>query len=122
MTSFRPPNVVDTVYVYDAMLSIVRGTPYLTQTLKRQLPQVYGSSRRGLTVRCPRATQQDNAIDCGVFAVAYAVDLCMGKDPAQRQYDIDSMRRHLIACFRSGKLSRFPSTGPRASATYSVVL
>lgn len=55
--------------------------------------------------------------DCGVFAIAYAVDLACGNDPTACSYDQRSMRPHLLSCLRKGSMVPFPSKPrkPRSS-------
>ena len=41
---------------------------------------------------------QKGGSDCGLFAIAYAVDLCQGIEPADVRYQQESMRSHLLQC------------------------
>ena len=48
-----------------------------------------------LKVNCLQVKQQSNSIDCGVFVVAFAVDVCFGLPPNESCYDVIEMRNHL---------------------------
>jgi hypothetical protein len=110
-TSHRPAFSND-VIVYDSMLSLnATGEPILVPNFVRQLKQMYDSIGQSLIVRCPRVTQQTNGIDCGVFAIAFATDLCIGVDPATREYDHARLGgTSLIALGREGCTRFLPQT------------
>ena len=46
--------------------------------------------------------------DCGLFAIAFAVLICLGMNPSKFIYDQENMRRHLIECIENQKFSNFP--------------
>ena len=48
-----------------------------------------------LKVNCLQVKQQSNSIDCGVFVVAFAVDVCFGLPSNESCYDVIEMRNHL---------------------------
>ena len=52
--------------------------------------------------------QQDNSVDCGVFAVAYATSILHGQNPEDLNYDTCSLRQHLLTCISSGIFKPFP--------------
>ena len=58
-----------------------------------------------LNMSCQR---QDNEYDCGVYAIAFATALALGRNPSDIVFDARHLRSHLIHCFRNGKLSLFP--------------
>ena len=51
---------------------------------------------------------QQGGVDCGLFAIAYAVDIANGEDPASFVYDQGTMRHHLLTCLESFTISPFP--------------
>ena len=121
-TSYRPANMEE-VYVYDSLRSHnSRREPIIVPSFKTQLRQLYGSLGKTLTVYYPTTTQQRNFTDCGVFAVAFAVDLCAGFDPARREYEHSNMRHHIADCFQLGSLRQFPSTGERTPTVFTLLL
>ena len=44
--------------------------------------------------------QQPNAIDCGLFAIAFATDLLYGNSPSNVSYEHEKMRQHLFICLQ----------------------
>ena len=52
--------------------------------------------------------QQEGSKDCGIFSIAYAVDLAFGNDPAGIIYDQGEMRRHLAQCLQTKSITPFP--------------
>ena len=53
--------------------------------------------------------QQTNSDDCGVFAIAFLVELLFGGDPTTVKFDVGKMRSHLYSCLQSGKFDHpFP--------------
>ena len=49
--------------------------------------------------------QQIGLVDCGVFAIAYAVELCHGANPEKVIFLQKQMRQHLYDCFQNQKLT-----------------
>ena len=58
-----------------------------------------------LKVNCLQVQQQSNSIDCGVFAVAFAVDVCFGLPLNESCYEVIEMRSHLSTCLLIQELS-----------------
>ena len=55
--------------------------------------------------------QQHGSVDCGLFAVAYAIEAASGQDLeviADIEFVQEKMREHLLKCFETKKMSRFP--------------
>ena len=57
------------------------------------------------------------SIDCGIFAIAYAIDLLQGHDPSKLIYDQSKMREHLIDCFEKELIQPFPKYKQHVSAS-----
>ena len=51
---------------------------------------------------------QSGYTDCGLFAIAYAVEIADGYDPASIIFYQSKMRNHLHHCLTSKTLTRFP--------------
>ena len=51
--------------------------------------------------------QQTNDSDCGVFAVAFAVSLALGRNPKHVTFDTPRMRPHLAACLKKQETCLF---------------
>ena len=52
--------------------------------------------------------QQQGTVDCGLFAVAYAVSVANGKDPAKVKFEQPSMRAFFAECIKKRHLDVFP--------------
>ena len=52
---------------------------------------------------------QNNAHDCGVFAIAFATSICFQQNPSKIIYDVDKMRPHLYDMFERNTLIYFPT-------------
>ena len=66
-----------------------------------------------LKVNCLPVQQQSNSINCGVFAVAFIVDVCFGLPPNESCYGVIEMRNHLSTCLLLRELSPFPKISRR---------
>ena len=53
---------------------------------------------------------QKGGVDCGLFALANAVELALGNDLSKINFDQTKMRPHLRLCLESGQISSFPQT------------
>lgn len=60
-----------------------------------------------------KVQRQLGSSDCGLFALAFAADLCHGLDPTNRSYDQAKMREHYISCLESRTITPFPTTTRR---------
>ena len=69
-----------------------------------------------LVVKVMGVQRQSNSSDCGVFAIAFALDICSGHDPCTTRYDQKSLRKHLAKCLEDCKFTRFPTLGERKSS------
>ena len=100
----------DKVYIFDSMFHLK--TP-LSPSLQIQLCNIYANKGHILNVYLPYYNQQTNGLDCGVFAIANLINFCFSiknEDESifTNEFDIDSMRRHLIAGFEAKKFKKFP--------------
>ena len=77
-----------------------------------QLAQIYSipSTHSTLKVKRLSVQQQHGTLDCGVFSIAFAVEICSGRNPEEARFDQKSMRRHLFECFTKKQLSSFPNS------------
>lgn len=60
-----------------------------------------------------KVQKQIGFADCGLFALAFATDLCQGFDPTTQSYDQSLMRQHYVNCLESATMSPFPKTTRR---------
>jgi Ulp1 family protease len=82
----------------------------LTRSIQEQLLQKYGTVGQGgsLPVYLLPVKQQVNGVDCGVHAIANAIEFLIEDGNPLANYDIAAMRPHLLACLESGQLLPFP--------------
>ncbi len=84
----------------------------LNQATILQLAKLYSRvippSQSFLNIETLAVQQQTGSSDCGVFAIANAVDICMGTNPENVRYDQGKIRAHLEDCFIKKSLCPFP--------------
>ena len=56
------------------------------------------TSKNRIEVHTVNMAQQIGKYNCGLFAIAYAIDLCLKKNPANVVYDQNYMRIHYNLC------------------------
>ena len=102
------------VKVYDSLYRTIRADTRaaLLRILSRQLPRRAsgggGAGKDVITVIMPSIQKQPNYSDCGVFAIAVATTLLIGKDPSKMMYRTKAMRAHLKDCFDRRQMTHFP--------------
>ena len=52
--------------------------------------------------------KQSGSADCGVFAIAFATSIALGKDPSKNIYTQSLMRKHLADCLIHTSFKLFP--------------
>ena len=52
--------------------------------------------------------KQVGTVDCGLFAIATALELCHHNNPAKIRFRQESMREHFQKCLEQKKLTQFP--------------
>ncbi|KAK3930203.1 Protein FAR-RED IMPAIRED RESPONSE 1 [Frankliniella fusca] len=75
---------------------------------KIQLAMIAKSKENSFKVIRPPCKQQNNARDCGLFAIAFAVDYCLHKCSDYVDYNPSAMRFHLLNCLEAGSFTAFP--------------
>ncbi|CAH1250665.1 PKD2L1 [Branchiostoma lanceolatum] len=115
----------------DGHVSVYNSLPSkINASLEHQLCQCYAPRSNidtdVLTVKVPSVQVQSSRFTCGLFAIAWAVDIAMGRDVTQVRYKESRMRAHLLDCFERGHLSPFPQvrriTSRRPSAEHRIPL
>jgi hypothetical protein len=97
----------DHVEIYDSLYRVCPAN------LAMQLLNLYGDLARN-KVKFEIFQHQRGALDCGLFAIAAAVEICFGGDPSLLDegafFDQERMRPHLKECFTAGRFTVFPRT------------
>ena len=61
-----------------------------------------------LIINTKPVQKQNNSVDCGVYALAFATSLLNGVNPEERTYSVPNLRPHLLQCIQDGYMKVFP--------------
>ncbi len=94
------------VKLYDSLAT------QIPEDIQQQLRAIYPSAATDgvLNIQLPKVQQQNNARDCGVFAVAYLFHLALRDCLEDLRFEQEKMREHLALCFELQTILPFPST------------
>ena len=85
-----------------------------------QIAKIYSTTKSILQLNRLSVQQQAGIHDCGIFAIAYAVETCHRNDVQKTVFDQKLMRKHLHDCFNNGILTPFPQKLKSPSVLHSV--
>ena len=91
------------VHIFDS-----RYTGFIPDGVKEQMRAIYSHLSKQLSAQVVRVQQQQGATDCGLYAIAYAVHMANGDDPAKAKFEQKKMRSHFLDCLKNKKLEAFP--------------
>ena len=97
------------VYVYDSMYCNT------TPEVKKIVAAILFTKLPRITLKFVDVQMQCGTQDCGLFAIAFATALCLGKQPGQLTFHQDQMRSHLLRCLESQDMTMFPVKRERRS-------
>lgn len=82
-----------------------------------QISKIYKVSHKKSTIDVHKLSvqQQKGVHDCGLFSVAYAMEICLGRNPQCAHFDQSKMRNHLFECLCEGTMTAFPKLSPHDS-------
>ena len=83
----------------------------------KQICDLAHCSESVLGIILPSVQQQPNCVDCGVFAIAFAVDILNGFAEIGKRFDVGKMRSHLLKCLEEEEFTLFP----RSHKTHQVI-
>ena len=72
-----------------------------------------------INIQLKSVQQQQGLHDCGLFAIAFSVEVCKGNDASGIVFNQGKMRKHLQACLENGFMSLFPKAKNRKGANFS---
>lgn len=103
------------VHVMDSL-----GLP-LADDLILQIASVYKCDGTTLTIQSTKVQQQSGANDCGLFAIAFAVEYCYGVSAITTGtdytgFDQSLMRKHLYTCLNNGIIKLFPKSSKKITS------
>lgn len=115
LSNFRSFNP-NQVQAYDSLP--VESTYTNNRTIETCLQKILSSSDKSsgpTTIECciEPVQRQSDATMCGLFAIAFAVDLCLDIDPTTSVYDESQMRMHLYECLNDKFIFEFPKIKQR---------
>lgn len=99
------------IKIYDSfyMKKTYKNNQVFEHNLQKLLSSNETSQERRLTVCSIESVQtQSSQTMCGLYAIAFAYDLCVGLDPSEQHYDESKMRYHLFKCLTEKSFSPFP--------------
>ena len=79
-----------------------------TLHVQNQIVSIISSSKNTVMCLYQPCQQQIGGIDCGLFTIAFAVDICMGQNVASISYNQSAMCQHLHNCFKAKYFTSFP--------------
>ena len=96
-------------YLYDSYAKL--SEKYIPSDITSQIASYSCHPDPELVLHVTSVQQQNNSVDCGLYAIAFATSLCYGHDPESIVFDHSLMRSHLIKCIQDGDMTPFPSIG-----------
>ena len=89
----------------------------MERSVELQMAQIYGQAyaAKGIITINKLGVQQQlsSSVDCGIFAVAYAAEVCYSKDPTKANFHQDRIRGHLKECIEAKQITPFPKKSNR---------
>lgn len=96
----------DTIQVYD---SLPPSYARLAGNVQEVIASILFTKSPSIEFTFPDVQRQRTAVNCGLFALAFAHHLCSGQDPEQVIFREDVMRKHFIQCLQDEQMKPFPS-------------
>ncbi len=113
MQSFLTGSFNHWVCIHEVHIMDSLATTSIGDELVLQMAKIYKGDDKFVTVRRLSVQQQIGKLDCGLFAVAYAMEVCMGNKPATVTFNQMEMRPHLYRCLERGIIDPFPKITAR---------
>ena len=74
---------------------------------KESIATIMNSQSHCLYLQFPEVQQQTDCSSCGLFALAYAFDVCDGIDPSMVEYSQVNLRSHFLSFLKKKSISSF---------------
>ena len=84
-------------------------------TIQEQVSTIMNCEMADIGIQVMNVVPQQSGHSCGLYAIAVAVDLCLGNDPCSSLYDEEQMRNHSELCFNKQVIIQFPQQFHKAS-------
>ena len=98
------------VHIFD---SLSRPKGICRETILRQICNLRQSNSSNIRVFTKPVQQQTNGIECGLYSIAFAVELAHGYSPVKSNFNQSKMREHLWNCLKNEIFTPFPKTEKR---------
>ena len=72
-----------------------------------------------LSVTMILVQKQKDSSSCGLFTITFATNILEEISPAESEFNVTSMRKHLLECLEKKQLSAFPQDPKRARSVVS---
>ena len=76
----------------------------LPHSTQKMICALFVSHEPNVTLRFIDVDRQNNANDCGLYALAFASTLCSGKDPRYITLSKTDLRKHLLQCLMQNEM------------------
>ena len=87
--------------------------------MKKQIASIMRTKEHQVNLQIGMTQFRENSFDCGVYAIAFAMELCHGNDPSQVRYDLPyRLRMHLLDSLKTQKITPFPSVKLKCKVGY----
>jgi hypothetical protein len=75
-----------------------------------QISNLYSipANHSALMIKRQSVQQQKGCVDCGLFAIVYAVEVCSRRNPEEAIFVQEKIRSHLLQCLSKGVVMPFP--------------
>ena len=83
-----------------------------------QVAQIYLTHDPTIRKQALSVQKQHGNKDCGIFSIAFAVELCNGNDPEAVYFDQSKICHHLLKCLECKELKPFPKTQRTKKAAF----
>lgn len=102
--------------IYDSLNSIEN-----LKFVKDVLRKIVGKEKQ-VIINLVKVQNQVNSNDCGLFAIAFTISLCLGKNPADIFYFQSKMRAHYNNCIEIDDFKEFPFIDNSANQVIDKIL
>jgi len=101
MATWNPSN--ERPLIYDSKLP-----NKITLELKQQICSFARPMSQFFRFDIMNIMPQPNSHDCGIIAIANAVEIACGRNPAKCVWDLEKARHHLLQCLEKGHIRSIP--------------
>ncbi|XP_070549612.1 uncharacterized protein [Ptychodera flava] len=112
-------NVGGKVQIFDSSFG-----GHIPDELLKQVTHIYGLNKHSCSIECPPVQQQVGNKDCGLFAIAFAVEIAEGNVQTIQSFSFDQckMRNHFVHCVNNNTILPFPKFSGQSHEDYNSFL